>query len=75
MTRTDAIERLRTHRPELRRLGVDRLYLFGSVARDEARDDSDVDLFFETDDPKFDRRKTQEFLEGLHPEDIAEVAR
>ena len=29
------------------RLGVEHLYLFGSTARDEARDESDVDLFFD----------------------------
>jgi predicted nucleotidyltransferase len=31
----------------LKRLGVELLYLFGSTAQDEARDDSDVDLFFD----------------------------
>lgn len=29
------------------------LYLFGSTARDEARLDSDIDLFFEPADPRF----------------------
>jgi uncharacterized protein len=47
MKRTDAITRLREHEVELKRLGVQRLYLFGSTARDEARDGSDVDLFFD----------------------------
>ena len=28
-------------------LGVQHLYLFGSTARDDARSDSDVDLFFD----------------------------
>ena len=31
----------------MRALGVNHLNLFGSTARDEARDDSDVDLFFD----------------------------
>ena len=44
---------LGAHERELHRAGVARLYLFGSVARNEARSDSDVDLFFDTDDPKF----------------------
>ena len=35
------------HRAELQRLGVEQLYLFGSVARDQATADSDVDLFFD----------------------------
>jgi uncharacterized protein len=47
MQRDDAIERLRAHEAELRHLGVEHLYLFGSTARGEAREDSDVDLFFD----------------------------
>jgi predicted nucleotidyltransferase len=47
MKRDDAINRLRTHEADLKRLGVVSLYLFGSTARGEARDDSDVDLFFD----------------------------
>ena len=47
MTRPDSITRLREHEAELRRLGVESLYLFGSTARDEATADSDVDLFFD----------------------------
>ena len=47
MKRSVAIARLRQHETALKQLGVDRLYLFGSTARDEARDDSDVDLFFD----------------------------
>ena len=47
MTRLEAMSRLREHEAELKRLGVLRLYLFGSTARDDARDDSDVDLFFD----------------------------
>jgi predicted nucleotidyltransferase len=34
-------------RREWKRPGVQRRYLFGSTARDEAREDSDVDLFFD----------------------------
>lgn len=44
LTREQAIERLVASAPELRALGVERLALFGSVLRDEARPDSDVDL-------------------------------
>jgi len=47
MKRDDAISRLHAHEADLKRLGVERLYLFGSTARGEARDDSDVDLFFD----------------------------
>jgi hypothetical protein len=47
MNRDDAIARLRAHEAELKRLGVEHLYMFGSTARGAARDDSDVDLFFD----------------------------
>jgi len=51
--RDQVIARLRAHEADLHRAGVARLYLFGSVARREARPDSDVDLFFDTDNPRF----------------------
>ena len=47
MQRDAAIATLKAHEAELKRLGVQHLYLFGSTARGEARDDSDVDLFFD----------------------------
>jgi predicted nucleotidyltransferase len=50
MERSEAIVRLREQEAELKELGVDHLYLFGSTARGDARVDSDVDLFF--DHPK-----------------------
>ena len=47
MERNEAVRRLKEHEAELKRLGVEHLYLFGSTARGEAREDSDVDLFFD----------------------------
>jgi uncharacterized protein len=47
MRRDLTIAKLKEHEAELKQLGVEHLYLFGSTARDEARDDSDVDLFFD----------------------------
>jgi predicted nucleotidyltransferase len=47
MERGEAIELLKRHEAELKRLGVEHLYLFGSTARGAARGDSDVDLFFD----------------------------
>ena len=47
MRRDEAIQRLKQHEAELRGLGVRHLFLFGSTARDEARRESDVDLFFD----------------------------
>jgi len=53
MDRNRVISKLRAHQAELNRCGVARLYLFGSVARKEATATSDVDLFFDTDNPRF----------------------
>jgi uncharacterized protein len=44
LTREQAIQRLVASNREIRALGVERLALFGSVVRDQARLDSDVDL-------------------------------
>jgi len=43
------LETLRTHEPQLRRLGVRHAGVFGSVARGEARPDSDIDVLVELD--------------------------
>jgi predicted nucleotidyltransferase len=47
LSRRDATARLMALEAEIRTLGVRRLALFGSVLRDEARPDSDVDLLVE----------------------------
>ena len=47
MQRAAAIAALKAHETELKRLGVEHLYLFGSTARDEARPDCDIDLFID----------------------------
>ena len=48
MTRNEALAILKAAAPELRRdYGVARIGLFGSVARDEASPESDVDLVVE----------------------------
>jgi predicted nucleotidyltransferase len=44
MRRADALAALKAHAPELRKLGVASLSLFGSTARDEADDQSDIDV-------------------------------
>ena len=38
---------MKRHEPGFKRLGIEHLYLFGSTARGEARENSDVDLFFD----------------------------
>jgi predicted nucleotidyltransferase len=47
MQRDEAIAILKQYEAELRQLGVQHLYLFGSTARGEAGEDSHVDLFFD----------------------------
>jgi hypothetical protein len=53
MDRTQAISILKDHEAELKQLGVQHLYLFGSTARGDAREDSDVDLFFDYERGQF----------------------
>lgn len=47
MKREDALVALRRFEPSLRSQGLAHLYLFGSVARNEATQNSDVDLAFD----------------------------
>ena len=50
--REDVLRILQSHRDELaHRYGLTRLGIFGSVARNEAGDDSDVDIVVETQVP------------------------
>jgi predicted nucleotidyltransferase len=49
-TRDQVAERLAGHAQELRSLGMRSLELFGSVARGDARPESDVDLLVEFDE-------------------------
>ena len=67
MRRDEVIALLTAHRAGLARFDVRRLSLFGSVARDEARPGSDVDLLVEFDGPATFARYTGllAFLEDL----------
>ncbi|HVY34795.1 MAG TPA: nucleotidyltransferase domain-containing protein [Caulobacteraceae bacterium] len=53
MERDQVLTTLRRHSADLKDLGASRLFLFGSVAKNEAGPDSDVDLFFDFDSPRF----------------------
>jgi uncharacterized protein len=53
MHREEVITKLKQHEADLKRLGVQHLYLFGSTVREEARADSDVDLFVDYERGKF----------------------
>ena len=68
MDRTATLDLLSRHKPEMqRRFGVQRLALFGSRAREDAREDSDVDILVEFDGPATSARYfgLQFFLEDL----------
>lgn len=46
MTKQHILDYLSMHKPEFqKKYGVEEIGLFGSYARDEAKDDSDVDIF------------------------------
>jgi len=51
MKRDEVLRVLEEHRREFKRFGVVSVRLFGSVARDEASDDSDVDILAEFERP------------------------
>jgi predicted nucleotidyltransferase len=71
MRKIEAIEKLKSQADAIRALGATSLYLFGSVARDEAGPASDLDLFIDYDPPSrfnaFDLVGIKLFLEDeLH---------
>jgi predicted nucleotidyltransferase len=78
MRRDDVLAILAAHKDELARFHVKSLALFGSVARDEAGPESDVDVLVEFDPPVglFGFVRLQLFLEALfgHPVDLVERA-
>lgn len=45
MNRADVLDTLKLIETPLRKRGVGSLYLFGSYARDDAKDSSDIDVF------------------------------
>ena len=47
------IRALRAHEEDLRAEGISHVFLFGSVARGEADENSDVDLFYDYDSARF----------------------
>lgn len=53
MDRDAVIRTLLDHEGELRAEGILRMYLFGSVARGDADEKSDVDLFYDYRNSKF----------------------
>ena len=67
MKREEVLAILAAHQERLKALGVKSLDLFGSVARDEARSDSDVDFLVEFTKPGglFQLFRVQHYLEDI----------
>ncbi len=66
VTKAELLTTLREHEVRLRDLGALRLGIFGSVARDEAGPESDIDVLVELDRCTFDRfMDLKLFLEDL----------
>ena len=67
MQRQEIIEKIKKHENSIREMGVSKLSLFGSVARDEADDASDVDFLIEFDRTVglFHFFKVQHYLEKI----------
>ena len=75
LTREEVLNQLRKHKPELeKRFGVANMLLYGSVARDEATADSDINLLVSFDGPTTSERffGVQFYVEDLleHPVDL-----
>jgi uncharacterized protein len=67
MKRDQVLAIVAAHRQQLQAMGVKSLELFGSVARDEAGPDSDVDFLVEFDRPVglFEFNQVQLYLEDI----------
>jgi uncharacterized protein len=80
VTLQNVVQRLKATEPELRRRGVAHLSLFGSLARGEARDDSDIDIAVEIEEGHsfslIRMEDTRLLLEDVlgQPVDLGEVA-
>lgn len=68
LDRQEILDRLAANADELRNLGALSVALFGSFARDEANEQSDVDLLVDLDEHTFDRYMDLK----LHLEDLLE---
>lgn len=69
MDRATAIQRIKSKADKIRSFGAAALYLFGSTARNQARDSSDIDIFIDRDQSKHvgyvELTDLQFFLEDL----------
>lgn len=68
MSRVQAISVLTSHAQEIQSLGATSLYLFGSAARDELTDASDIDVFID-----YDPQSAFSFVEFVRLKDLLEA--
>ena len=65
-TRSEYIQIIRAHAPELQsRFGIQSMSLFGSVARNEQHEGSDVDLFVKMPPKFFNYIEASEYLRNI----------
>jgi uncharacterized protein len=67
LMREDVLKLVQINQGQLREMGVQSLNLFGSVARDQATVESDVDILIELNEPAgfFEFFQIQHYLEDL----------
>lgn len=72
MVRDEILLLLKGHKRQLKKFGVGSVSVFGSVARNEARPDSDVDILVEFDRPigLFEFARLKLYLEELLGRDV-----
>jgi predicted nucleotidyltransferase len=79
MNKDDILVRLKAHETALKARGVAHAALFGSVARDEQRTDSDIDILIELDPAAgvtmFDYVDIKAYIAGLFQEPVDVVNR
>ncbi len=77
MNRSDILELVQSHQNHLQQLGVRSLDIFGSVARDQATSQSDVDILVELDESTgfFEFFQIKHYLEDLlqRPVDLGTI--
>jgi predicted nucleotidyltransferase len=79
MNSSEALDTLRRFEPALRERGVKHAALFGSVARDRHKSDSDIDIMIEIDPTAgitvFEYVDLKEYIAGLFDEPVDVVNR
>ncbi len=77
MRQLEALNLVRSHQKELEKMGVKSLNIFGSVARDQANSQSDIDILVELDESIgfFEFFSIKHYLENLfqRPVDLGTV--